>query len=111
MRGAHYGVPPKNDFRFFDPSPCPCMVNSSSFRNPSLHGLIEGLRSREEAIALPCGNDHLGEIFPSDLRCEELVHHAARPLITRITWTEVGRRSLVASSSLNLLLTHEEPAT
>lgn len=41
--------------------------------------------------------DHLGEIFPSDLRCEELVHHAARPLITRITQTEGDRRSLVAT--------------
>jgi len=33
-------------------------------------------------------HDHWGEIFPSDLWCEELVHHAARPLITRIAWTQ-----------------------
>jgi hypothetical protein len=35
-----------------------------------------------------CGNDRLGQIQPSDLWCEELVHLAARPLITRITHIE-----------------------
>ena len=35
-----------------------------------------------------CGIDRLGQIQPSDLGCEESVHHAARPLITRITHTE-----------------------
>ena len=41
------------------------------------------------AIFVAVWLDHLRKIFPSDLRCEELVHHAARPLITRIALAEV----------------------
>ena len=73
------------------------MVDFRPFRNRSDHGLMRRLWSREEGCPTGCGNDHLGEISPSDLRYEELVHHAARPLITSIAWTEVDRRTLVAS--------------
>jgi hypothetical protein len=73
------------------------MVDFSQFRNRPDHGLIWRLWSREEGWRTSCGNDHFAEISPSDLRYEEWVHHAARPLITSITWAEVDRRSLVAS--------------
>ena len=39
-------------------------------------------------ISCPCGFDHLGEIFSLRVSVKALVHHAARPLITRITDTE-----------------------
>jgi hypothetical protein len=60
-------------------------------------------------MTLPCGLTTWERFFPSDLRYEESVHHAARPLITRIAWTEDDRRSLVASQSVDVLLTCEDP--
>ena len=71
-------------------------VNQPPYTVPSNHGRLVGCgvaRSYDPDLWL----DHLGEIFPSDLRYEELVHHAARPLITRIAQTEDHRRSLVAT--------------
>lgn len=80
-----------------------CMFNSNLFRSGPLGSDGSVVKSRG-AMFSPCGFDHLGEIFPPDLRCEELVHHAARPLITRIAWPKY-RRSLVASQLLYLCRT------
>ncbi len=76
----------------------PCMFNSSHTAVLQIMADWCAVESRG-AISLPLWLDLLGKILPSDLRCKELVHDAARPLITRIAQTEDDRRGLVARNS------------
>ena len=65
----------------------PLYVQFQSYRKSPYHGRLLACgvaRNHHPDLWL----DHLEEICPSGLRCEELVHHAARPLITRITHIE-----------------------
>ena len=66
-----------------------CMINSKGIHTDHCSWQNDDFVASRGAVNLRvCDIDRLGQIQPSGLWCEELVHHAARPLITRITHIE-----------------------